>query len=104
MGYKIRVDHSRFNAAADSIDKYISTLNKEMKKSDSSVSNMLGLWKGTDATAFSNKWSVIMGSGSTYMNFKKSLESYAKYLRYAGNQYKNAQANAINRANRLPKW
>ena len=34
----------------------------------------------------------------------QALESYASFLRFAGNKYKDAQTNAVNRANRLPKW
>ena len=104
MGYNIRVDHSKFEAAANAIDQYNSNMKSKMKNADTAVNTMLSSWKGEDATAFVLKWNEVNGSESTYMAFYKSMKSYAEYLREAASRYKTAQANAINRANRLPRW
>ena len=41
---------------------------------------------------------------STSGQMIKALEDYADFLRNAGKAYKNAQANAVDHANKLPKW
>lgn len=46
----------------------------------------------------------MSASGSTSDKMLKSLDNYADFLRFAANKYKSAQANAINRANRLPRY
>ena len=50
------------------------------------------------------EWQQIKGADSTSDKMLKSLDSYADFLRFAASKYKSAQANAINRANRLPKY
>lgn len=104
MGYKIKVDHSKFDTAASAIETFNSNINTKMGKADKAVTTMLSSWKGLDASTFKTKWDTVNDRDSTYGKMKKSLESYAGFLRAAGSKYKNAQANAINRANRLPKW
>ena len=104
MGYKINVEHSQFNRTAEAIDKYISNMNKQMNLANNAMNSMFATWKGIDANAYKNKWDTVIGSTSTCVKMKKSLSSYSKYLRYAGNRYKTAQANAVNRANKLPRW
>lgn len=104
MGYKIKVNHSQFDKTADAIDIYTGKMKTQMNSADQNMKAMLSTWKGVDATAFKNKWDAINDADSTYGKMKKSLESYSKFLRSTGNKYKRAQADAINRANRLPRW
>lgn len=104
MGYKIKVNHSQFDKTAQSIDDYVSKMTKQMNSANNAMKDMFSSWKGVDATAYKTKWDTVNDTDSTYYKMKKSLSSYSKYLRSAGNKYKTAQANAINRANKLPIW
>lgn len=99
----IIVEHSKFEAAAKAIDTYVADVKREMKSADVSVNTLAGAWQGKDYTQFFAQWDKVTGSGSTYMEMIKALEHYSEYLRFAAKKYKNAQADAVNRANRLPR-
>ena len=100
MAY-ISVDHSKFEPAASEIDSYVEYMKKKMGEADGDVAAMHSNWEGSDYTHFINQWDKVTNGESTYTQMVKSLESYAKYLRFAAGKYKDAQANAVNRANRL---
>ena len=104
MGYKIKVDHSQFEKTAKAIDDYTTKMSLKMHAADHSMILMFATWKGIDATSYKRKWDTIKDDSSTYGKMKKSLESYSKFLRSAGAKYQKTQADAINRANKLPKW
>ncbi len=104
MGYNIKVDHSKFDKAASSIDTYNAALKAKMGSANQTIDGLFSSWRGLDATAYKGKWNLLDEHGSVYYKMRKSLDSYASFLRTAGNKYKTAQANAINRANRLAKW
>ena len=57
-----------------------------------------------DYNQLKKEWQQIKGSDSTSDRMLKSLDNYADFLRFAANKYKSAQANAINRANGLPRY
>lgn len=101
MAY-IKVDHSKFEAAASAIETYVDRMKGKMGAADGEVTKLSAAWQGDDFTQFKVQWDKISGDDSTYSEMKKSFESYAKFLRFAADKYKNAQANAINRANNLP--
>ncbi|CEG28515.1 WXG100 family type VII secretion target [Bacillus sp. B-jedd] len=101
MSSFIKVNYNEFESSADAIETYISRQKANMEKAAREVSVLGGSWKGKDFESFKTKWSEMDGSGSTADNFAKSLESYAKVLRHAAKQYKEAQKVAINRANSL---
>ena len=100
----IKVDHSRFERAASAIDTYIRNHNNKMNSIDSLITSLGTSWQGPDYNQLQSEWQQIKGSDSTSDKMLKSLNSYADFLRFAANKYKSAQANAINRANRLPKY
>lgn len=104
MGYNIKVNHSKFDSTATAIENYNSLLTKKMGNANQSMTTLFSSWKGIDASTYKTKWDTLDGGDSVYYKMKKSLESYAKFLRAAGNKYKTAQINAVNRASRLPKW
>lgn len=100
---RIVVDYSRLEAAASAVDAYVETMKRKMAESESAVEGLAASWHGDDAAQFMAKWGTVSGGGSTYSNMVKSLESYAKFLRYAAAQYKNAQRRAVERASGLPR-
>ena len=63
----------------------------------------LAKWQGADKDAFWQKWIEAQGKDSTYEKVRETLSAYSKFLKYAAAQYKEAQSNAVNRANKLPK-
>ena len=104
MTYYIRVDHSKFEDAASAIENYISRMKNKSSLAEGEINNLSAAWQGSDFTQFKVQWEKAVSTDSTYADMKKSFETYAKFLRDAANRYKNAQANAINRANALPRW
>jgi len=103
MAY-IKVDHSKFARASRAVDDYVTLLKNKMDQAQREVDNMSRSWQGTDYTMFKNRWEKVTAHDSTYKQMIKSLESYSDFLTYAENKYKEAQTNAVNRANQLPWW
>lgn len=103
MAY-IEVDHSEFEKTASSIDKYIRDMKSKMRLIDSCVDSVARNWEGQDSVNFQGQWDTVTAKDSTYSNMVNDLESYANFLRTAGNKYKEVQANAVNRAILLTKW
>ena len=103
MAY-INVDHSKFEQAAKAIDTYVREARIKMRSSSNVVHDLAATWQGKDASEFQNQWNRLDDSDSTFSKMIKDLESYAKFLRYAAKKYKDAQSNAVNRANGLPRW
>ncbi len=101
---KIKVDFRMIDSTASVIDEYITSAKKCMKSAKDEVNSISNLWKGEDSVAFNNKWEECIGENSTYSRMVKSFESYSQFLKCAGDKYKEAQINAINRANGLPRW
>lgn len=104
MRFYIKVDHSQLKKTADIIDDYIRDHNRLMSQADNEIAMLAVHWKGSDSNQFKNQWQKINASDSTSKQLLKALSNYADLLRFAANKYRTAQANAINRANRLPKW
>ncbi len=103
MAY-IKVNHSKLESTAAEVDKYVTLLKKKMKNAQGEVSTLSSSWQGSDFSQFKSEFDKVDNSDSTHNQMVKALESYAKYLRFAGNKYKDAQARAVNRANSLPRW
>lgn len=100
----IRVDHSKLESTAAAIDEYVKCLKEKMRYSQNEVSNLSAAWQGSDFAQFRNKFDEVDNNDSTHVQMINALESYAKYLRYAVNKYKQMQTRAVNRANALPRW
>ena len=103
MAY-IKVDHSKFGSAANTIDAYISQMKSKMGSANNEVDLLSSNWQGADYTQFKFEWDKVTNNESTYSEMIKSLEAYSKYLRFAENKYKDAQSKAVNRANNLPRY
>ena len=100
----IKVDHSRFAAAAEAVEDYRDLLKNKMDQGTTEVRLLAAQWQGADYTQFKNKWDTLNDSGSVYAKMRTELKNYADFLRFAGEKYKEAQINAYNRAKNLPKW
>lgn len=100
MGY-IDVDHSKFETAAKAIETYVEKHKSNMNLANQQVGILSAMWQGKDFTEFKHKWNQVTEGSSTSHKMTKALENYADFLRYAGNQYKEAQSKAVNRANNL---
>ena len=103
MAY-LRVDYSKFEAAASAIDTYVASMKNKMRSASGEIDTLSANWQGSDFTQFKVQWDKVTNNDSTYSQMIKSLESYAKYLRFAAQKYKEAQSKAVNRANGLPKY
>lgn len=103
MAY-IKVNHSKFDAAADAAEAHVRTLKKKMNQAEAEVMMLVKDWQGNDYGQFKAQWDTLNEKESTYKAMIDSLSSYAEFLRYAEEEYKKAQANAVNRANGLPKY
>mgnify|MGYP005610381609 CR=1 FL=1 len=101
MAHFIHVDCSKFNKTAEKIETYIENHEKNMKLATQEVKALSSTWQGKDAIEFQNQWNEVTEKKSTSQEMIQALENYAEFLRYAGNQYKDAQAKAVNRANRI---
>lgn len=101
MSCKIKVDHSQFEPAAVAVDEYVSSMKRKMNTANAHILSLRSDWSGEDYHAFLEAWGRATNEDSVYKKMVKSLESYADYLRYAGSQYKQAQTDAVNRANKL---
>lgn len=101
MSFYIKVDHSKFDATASEIESYITKFKKNMSSADKEVTSLRSSWDGNDYNQFQSQWQKVSGTDSTSQQMLKSLENYAKFLRYSSSQYKEAQTKAVNKANSL---
>ena len=101
---KIDVDRKQLTSSASAIDSYVEAMKKHMDSADSEVRNLASVWEGRDYAAFQSRWNKVTDRDSVYTNWQNALKNYAELLRFAEEKYKNAQKNAVERANRLPRW
>lgn len=97
----INVDRSQFERAAQAVDRYVSSSNKQMFAAKEQVDSLKGGWKGLDEEAFDQKWQSVTSKDSTHTKMMNSLTTYSKVLRYAAEQYKEAQAKAYDQSRSL---
>ena len=103
MAY-IKVDHSKFENAASAVDSYVGLMKSKMRSAQGEITTLSSSWQGSDFTQFRTEFDKVDNSDSTHDKMIKALESYSKFLRYAGGRYKSAQSKAVDRANGLPRW
>lgn len=100
----IKVDHSKFEAKAKAVEDCISALKNKMKQADSVIETLGSGWEGPDFKEYKDRWDELTKSESVYKKLLGELENYADFLRHAADKYKETQADAINRADRLPRY
>lgn len=98
----IKVDHSQFENTASVIDTYVNNNKTNNNSINDIISGLSSYWDGKDYNQVKHEWNQINSNSSTSIEMLKALSNYAEFLRLVGKKYKSAQANAINRANRLP--
>lgn len=103
MAY-IKVDHSKFSTTASVVDSYVKLMKTKMNSAQGEVDNLARNWQGVDFAQFRTQWNKVTNGESTYSEMIKALENYSKFLRFASEKYKDAQTNAVNSANRLPRY
>jgi hypothetical protein len=101
----IEVNHKVLREVAAAVTAYCSAQDREMRTADADVKGMLfSDWLGLDAQTFGHKWEGVDDSGSTSVKFRESLKAFGESLTACANAYQTAQEDAVNEANRLPKW
>ena len=104
MSRFIRVDHSKFEATASAIDTYVDKHRTGMNRANGEVSTLANSWQGADFNQFRVEWNRVTTSDSTSQKMVLAMQNYAKFLRFAASEYRQAQINAVNRAmNSIPK-
>lgn len=103
MAY-IKVDHSKFESTASAIDSYCRKHKTKMLSIEQSVTALASSWQGPDYNQLKIETQQLNATDSVSYKMLVSLGNYADFLRFAANKYKSAQANAINRANKLPRY
>ena len=100
----IKVECEKLIKTAEIIEKQTAEIKKLMLDSNNAILEMRKGFQGADSDAFCAKWNCYFAQDSDYTTFVKSLESYAKFLRYAAEQYDYVQEQAQLRSNRIPKY
>ena len=100
MAY-IMVDYRRLEKTAGDIDGYINSHKRAMSEIDNNIVSLGASWQGEDYFQLQREWDEMKSVSSTSEIMLKSLDNYADFLRWAARKYKQAQADAISRANRL---
>ena len=100
----IKTECEKMVKTAENIEAQIAEIKKLMTNSSTAVLEMRSGFRGADYDAFYAKWDSLWTEDSTYSTLVKRLESYAKFLRYAAEQYEYVQEQAQLRSNRIPKY
>lgn len=98
---KIYVDHLVITKTANKINTYLDLHNKRIREINNIVDQMK--WRGSDYNQAKSEWVAMKAKGSTSDKLLTSFENYKNALLIAANKYKEAQARAIDRAERLCK-
>lgn len=101
---QIEVNHKTLETAAQAVSDYCKAQERSMRSADSSIKDMLSTgWLGLDAQEFGGKWELVDEKDSVTKKFQESLMNFSEGLSACANEYKNAQTDIYNAANRLPK-
>ena len=104
MSTYIKVNHSDLEKAADKLDNYLKQHKSLKSQADTQVQNLKSAFQGDDYMAYEVQWNKLDDKDSTMIAVTDKTKMYVEFLRYAAAQYKKAQSDAVNRANRIPLW
>lgn len=96
----INVNHKELERAASDISISVNHITSY----SSGIADIHGgsAWAGADTFVFENRLKSLDDSNSSTDSIKKALKGYSDYLLFCAAKYKEAQANAVNRAMSLP--
>jgi uncharacterized protein YukE len=100
---RIRVNHDYLRSTAEAIEKRIETNEALMREIDAQVSEISSEWVGEDYVQYLQQWESAKKQNSLLQSTTDRLRDYAEFLRFVAVEYQNAQSDAVNRANRLPR-
>lgn len=103
MSY-IKADYGRIEEAAKIIEDYVIDIRKKMNQASVEITTLSLEWNGRDFNYFKLQWDKTIGSSSAFSEMINSLEVYSKFLEAASSKYREAQINAINRADNMLRW
>lgn len=98
MGKYIKVDHYGLEDVAGKIEGYMSTYNSLLGQLGINVEDLGTGWEGLDFQTFKQVYNGEEGVKNAGQNLSKELLKQAQFLRYCAGLYKQAQADAVNRA------
>lgn len=104
MSTYIKVDHSALDKAADKLDGYLRQHNSIKHQADGQVRSLKTAFDGDDYIAYELQWNKLDDNESHMKIITDKTKVYIEFLKYASSQYKKAQSDAVNRANRIPLW
>ncbi len=101
MGYRIEVNHQALRQYSRELRDVAVDCRNSVRRAADTSSSLRPYWSGDDANVFYSRLSGITSAASAPMKTSTVIEQYADILESAANDYTKAQADAINRANRL---
>lgn len=101
----IEVNHKVLRDVASAITTYCTAQDREMSSADTEIKSMLTSdWLGPDALEFGKTWENVDSNDSTTVKFRETLKNFGESIATCASEYENAQGDAYNTANRLPKY
>ena len=97
----INANHSTIEKKAEKVEDYVEYANKKMQQAKGKVTGLKGAWVGKDQVAFEQQWDKLLDKDSTHVKMMNSLKAYAKVLRYAAKEYKQAQIDSRDQARKI---
>ena len=97
----IEVNHSSLRQAANDFRQYAREGNSITTNTVQTCESLSRSWNGNDFTAFITRARGLDSQDSYLRRLCSALNSFADKLEYSADKYRKAQADAINRANRL---
>ena len=97
----INANHSTLEKKAQKVEDYVEYANKRMEIAKSKVTGLKSAWQGADEVTFEHQWEKLTDKDSTHSKMMKSFTSYAKVLRYAAKEYKQAQIDSHDQARKI---
>ena len=97
----INANHSTLEKKAEKVEDYVEYADKKMQQAKDKITGLKGAWSGKDQVAFEQQWDKLLDKDSTHVKMMESLKSYAKVLRYAAKEYKQAQIDSHDQARKI---
>lgn len=97
----IAVNHQILIEAASDMKIHELIHNNILNQANNTVANLEMKWSGMDYTQYKAQWSRITADDSTSKNITNKMSEFSEFLRYASEQYKNAQITAVSHAKKI---